>query len=79
MRQHNLDENSLITVANPPYSPDLAPSDSWFFGHIKASLASHIFNDINELLEGVIELLNEVQPSELQLVFTAGSNERNRA
>jgi hypothetical protein len=63
------DENFLITVPNPPYSPDLAPSDSWCFCHIKTSLAVRVFSDLDEVLEVVIEFLNEIQPSELQFAF----------
>jgi hypothetical protein len=69
MRQNRFNENSLITVPSPPYSPDLAPSDFWLFGQIKISLAGRVFNDVDELLEAVIQFLNEIQPAELYLVF----------
>jgi hypothetical protein len=49
------EENSLITVPYLPYSPDLAPSDFWLFGHITEFLRGHVFNDIDELLEAVME------------------------
>jgi hypothetical protein len=65
----------MKTVLHLTYSPDLTPSDFWLFGHIKTSLAGPVFNDANQLLEAVTELLNVKQPSELQLVFTTGSNE----
>jgi hypothetical protein len=52
MPQNIVNENSLVTVPHPPYSPDLAPSDFWLSGHIKASLAGRVFNDVSELLEG---------------------------
>jgi hypothetical protein len=41
------------------------------------SLAGRVFNDVNELLETVVEFLNGVQPSELQLVFMTGSSEQD--
>jgi hypothetical protein len=69
------DENSLVTVPHPPYSPDLAPSDFWVFGHIKTSVVDCGFNDADELVEAVIRFLNEIQLSEWQLVFTPGLNE----
>jgi hypothetical protein len=68
-------ENSLVTVPYPPYSPDLAPSNFWFFGYVKTSLTSRVFNDVGELLEVAIEFLNEIRPSELPLFFTTGLNE----
>jgi hypothetical protein len=49
------DENSLVPVPHPPYSPDLALSDFWSFGYIKTSLPGRAFNDVNELFEAVIE------------------------
>jgi hypothetical protein len=39
-------------------------------GHIEASLAGRGFNGVNEVLEAAMGFLNEIQPSELQLVFT---------
>jgi hypothetical protein len=42
---------------------------SRILGHIKASLADRVFNDADELLEAIIEFFNEIQSSELQLVF----------
>jgi hypothetical protein len=32
-------ENQLLHVSHPSYSPDLAPSDFWLFGHIKTEPA----------------------------------------
>jgi hypothetical protein len=62
-------ENSIVTAGHPPYSPDLAPSDFWLFGHIKTVLAGCVFNDVDQFLEVVIESLNQIQASELQFVF----------
>jgi hypothetical protein len=73
--QNSLDENSHVVVPLPPDSPDLELSDFWLFDHIKTSLACREFNHADELLEAVIQFLNEIQPSELQLVFTTGPNE----
>jgi hypothetical protein len=47
----------------------LVSSDIWLFGHIKTSIAGRVFNGPDELFEAVIELLTEIQPAELQLVF----------
>jgi hypothetical protein len=75
IRQNCFDKNSLVTVPRPPDSPDLAPSNFSLFGHIKTSFACYVLNDVDQLFEAVLEFLNEIQPSELELVFTAGSNE----
>jgi hypothetical protein len=47
---------------------------SGFSDHVKTSLPGRAFNDVGELREAVIEFPNEIHPSELQLVFTTGSN-----
>jgi hypothetical protein len=64
-----LSENSLVTVRRRPDNPGLAPFNFWLFAYIKTSLAGGVFSDVNELLQAVIELLNEIQLSELQVVF----------
>jgi hypothetical protein len=69
MHQQFFNENSLVTVPHSPYSPDLAPSNLWLYGHFKTSLLGRLSNDIYELLQGVIEFLKEIQRSELQLVL----------
>jgi transposase len=46
-------ENQLLHVPHPPYSPELALSDFWLFGHIKTGLAGRSFAEPEELLEGV--------------------------
>jgi hypothetical protein len=75
MHQNSFDKNFLVAVPHPPYSPALAPSNFWLFSHIKTSLPDCVFNDVDELPEAVIGLLNKIRSSELQLVFTTGSNE----
>jgi transposase len=35
--------NAMAIVARPPYSPDLAPSDFYLFGHIKCLLRGESF------------------------------------
>ena len=36
-------------LSHPPYSPDLAPSDYYLFGHLKKELRGKRFADDNEL------------------------------
>jgi len=33
-------EMGLVPLPHPPYSPDLAPSDFWFFGYLKGKLGT---------------------------------------
>jgi histone-lysine N-methyltransferase SETMAR len=62
-------ENYIIRVPHPPYSPDLAPSDFWLFRHTKAALARQWFPMPEDLLTGIQPFLSEIQRSELELVF----------
>jgi histone-lysine N-methyltransferase SETMAR len=54
-------ENKIVLVPHPPSSPDLAPSDFWLFGYMKASLAGKSFNRSEELLDGINTFLEEIQ------------------
>jgi hypothetical protein len=65
---------SLLFLFRPTVLPWPRPP-FWLFGHIKTSLAGRAFNDIHALLEPVIEIWNEIQPSELHFVFTTGLND----
>jgi hypothetical protein len=51
------------------YSPDLALSDFWLFGHMKIALQEHKFEEPEQLLEGIYDFMNDMQPSELIFVF----------
>jgi aromatic ring-opening dioxygenase catalytic subunit (LigB family) len=63
-------ENHIGRVPHPPYSPDLAPSDFWFFGHVKTLLVGQTFDESKQLLDEITEFLNEIQPPEVVAVFS---------
>jgi histone-lysine N-methyltransferase SETMAR len=63
-------ENQISRVPQPGYSPDLAPSDFWLFGHLENSLADRMFDDPEELLDGITSFLEGAQPSKLHVVFS---------
>jgi histone-lysine N-methyltransferase SETMAR len=63
-------ENHIGRVPHPPYSPDLAPSDFWIFGHVKTSLVGQTFDEPKQLLEAITEFLNEIQPPKAVAVFS---------
>ena len=43
-------------LPHPPYSPDLAPSDFFLFGHVKRLLRGSVFGDESSLVAKVAEL-----------------------
>ncbi len=53
MTQEILRRSNIKTVPHPPYSPDLAPSDFWFYAHFKKPLRGIRFGSLDEL-EGVV-------------------------
>jgi transposase len=69
LSQKSFDENSLRRVPQPPYSPDITPSDFWFFGHMKSALEKNHFKEPEDLLEAITEFLKEIHLSELMIVF----------
>jgi histone-lysine N-methyltransferase SETMAR len=46
-----MEKNSLRGTPHPPFSPDLSPSDFFFFGQIKSKLQGTEFTEKNYLLQ----------------------------
>jgi histone-lysine N-methyltransferase SETMAR len=53
-------ENRLRLAVHPPYSPDLAPSDFFLFGHIKHYLQGIAFPLHEESLAAIHEILGAI-------------------
>jgi hypothetical protein len=53
-------ESHIERVSHPRYSPDLAPSDFWLFGHVKTALVGQTFDEPERLLKAITEFLNEI-------------------
>jgi hypothetical protein len=49
----SMDHNSLKRVPDPPYSPDLAPSDFYRFGCVKHQLKGHEFTERAEFVSAI--------------------------
>jgi histone-lysine N-methyltransferase SETMAR len=64
-----MDENSLRSAPHPPYSPDLAPSDSFLFGHVAGMLQGAEFQTAEELLEVVVQILSDSPLKTLMTTF----------
>jgi hypothetical protein len=62
-------ENHIGRVRHLPSSLDLAPSNFWLFGHVKASLVVQTFDEPEQLLEAITEFSNEIQPPEMVAIF----------
>jgi hypothetical protein len=60
--------NQLMRAPQAACSPDLAPSDFYRFDKLKMMLIGGAFAD-DELLQGVMEVLNRTSQEELGAVF----------
>jgi histone-lysine N-methyltransferase SETMAR len=66
-----LKQNRMKRAPHPVYSPNLAPSDFYLFGHVKQLLAGHEFPDAEALLEAVRAILGGIEKVTLERVFLA--------
>ena len=64
-----LARNNIETVPHPPYSPDLAPSDFYLFPNLKRPLRGRHFQDDNDLLQAVGEVVRDLEKDGLLHVF----------
>ena len=61
-------KNKTILVPHPPYSPDLAPTDYFFFQYFKSLKGWH-FQSINLIQENSLPKLSSVPNKEFQKCF----------
>ena len=47
-------------LQDPPYSPDLAPSDYWFYNKLKLDIKGKVFNSAEEVKAVVIGSINSI-------------------
>lgn len=50
-------ETSMKVVQHPPYSPDLAPADFWFFPYLKAQIRGRIFASVADLQDHLMTVI----------------------
>jgi hypothetical protein len=62
----------MKSAPHPPYSPDLAPSDFYLFGHVKRCLAGLSSEDVDQLLETVEGVSEHIEKVTLQEIFLSG-------
>jgi transposase len=63
------EENRLCLAIHPPYSPDLASSGFFLFGHIKHCLQAIAFPSQEELLAAIHETVGDIPQPSLEDVF----------
>jgi hypothetical protein len=53
----------------PPFSPDLAPSDFYVIGKLKITLMRSAFENEQELLDDIMRVLERITHDDLESVF----------
>jgi hypothetical protein len=59
----------LRRAPQPPFSSDLTPPNCYLFGKLKTMLTRSIFENEQELLDGIMRVLNRITYDELESVF----------
>jgi histone-lysine N-methyltransferase SETMAR len=68
---HCVADNQFKRIPHSPYSPDIAPSDSYLFGTVKQRLQTCKGRSFEELQENVHEILSLIGPDELEATMRA--------
>jgi hypothetical protein len=64
-----MEVHELRTTPHPPSSPDLEPSDFFFFGHLRRTLQGSEFDSVEQLLDTVVKILSAISPERLLATF----------
>jgi hypothetical protein len=64
-----MQQNAMRRIPHLPYSPDLTPSDFYVFDYIKQLLLGCEFTDRDSLLQGVRDILGDIEKATLEGVF----------
>ena len=56
-------ETSMKVVEHPPYSPDLAPADFWFFPFLKSQIRGRAFASVAELQDALMVVIGCIPKS----------------
>ena len=71
LSSEKIEEYGFKRAPHPPYSPDIAPSDSFLFGYAKTKLRGHYFESIDELIEAIIQIFHGISEEKKREVFEA--------
>ncbi len=50
-------ETQMKEVSHPPYSPDLAPADFWFFPYLKSHIRGRAFASVADLQDTLVQII----------------------
>ncbi|UYV64534.1 hypothetical protein LAZ67_3001123, partial [Cordylochernes scorpioides] len=67
--QDYLAKHSISVLPHPPYSPDIAPCDLFFFPKLKMTLKGRRFSSSSEVIENATVELNKLRKIDFELAF----------
>ncbi|UYV82454.1 hypothetical protein LAZ67_21002244 [Cordylochernes scorpioides] len=67
--QDYLAKHSVSVLPHPPYSPDIAPCDFFFFSKLKMTLKGRRFSSSSEVIENATVELNKLRKIDFELAF----------
>jgi hypothetical protein len=70
--QQFMAHNAMVIAAHPPYSPVLAPSDFYRFGHVEGVFRGESFETGKQLLSAVKSIARCLEKSTLTRFFPTG-------
>jgi len=73
-----LAKQTVATLAQPPYSPDLAPPDFFLFLRLKSSLKGHYFVNVKNVQAAVTNALKEIPVPDFQAGYDTWQNRWKR-
>jgi hypothetical protein len=66
-----MSDHRMIRMPQPPYFPDMAPSDFYLFGPVKNRLEQIQASDADDFFEQLEAILSSISVEELERVFAA--------
>ncbi|UYV78508.1 hypothetical protein LAZ67_16001815 [Cordylochernes scorpioides] len=67
--QDYLAKHSVSVLPHPPYSPDIAPCDLFFFPKLKMTIKRRRFSSSSEVIENATVELNKLRKIDFELAF----------
>ena len=64
-----IEDLGFILLENPPYSPDIAPSDFWLFGFLNEKRKGTVVLNEEDLILQTKEILSKIDSTLLGTVF----------
>jgi hypothetical protein len=71
-------KQTVATLPQPPYSPDLAPPDFFLFPRLKSSLKGHNSETVTNVQAAVTNALKEIPVQDFQASYDTWQNRWQR-